>query len=114
MMARASGDVLIRIESSTAVPLTAAAPPLNVSAAGTTFAFEPLFEVPLSPTTKGAVGLGAPGRAVWHRARATGTTVGSSWDAAHEVARQANASVAARGARVSHVEPDLIQEWPTE
>lgn len=110
---RASGDFLIRIESSAATAL-AAAGPLNVTAAGTTFAFEPLFEVPI-PATPGAVGLAAaPSRAVWHRARAVGTAVGSAWDAAYQVAQQAGVALSARNAKVTHVEPDLIQEWLTE
>lgn len=110
---RASGDLLIRIESSAATPLAAAAP-LKVAAAGTSFDFEPLFEVPI-PAAPGGVGLAAaPRRAVWHRARAAGTSVGSAWDAAYEVSMQAQASLAARGANVTHIEPDLIQTWPSE
>lgn len=111
-MARASGDVLIRIESSASAPL-AAAGPLSVAAAGTRFALEPLFEVPI-PAASGAAGLAAARRAVWHRARATGTAVGSAWDAARQVAQQAGPALAARNATVTHFEPDLIQEWPTE
>lgn len=107
---RASGDFLILIESSTTAPL-AAGPSLSIAAAGTNFAFEPLFEIP----APAGVGLAAaPSRAVWHRARATGTAVGSGWDAAYQVAQQANLALAARNGKVTHVEPDLIQEWPTE
>jgi len=89
----------------------AAAAPLTVAAAGTSFRFEPLFEVSI-PAAQGALGA-APRRAVWHRARAAGTAIGSPWDAAHAVARQASVELAARAGTVTFVEPDLIQEWPT-
>lgn len=109
---RATGDFLIRIESSDAAPLGAA--PVAVAAAGTTFTFEPLFEFAV-PAPPGAVGLAAtPRRAVWHRARAAGPAIVSAWDAAHEVARQAGTALAGSGAAITHVEPDLIQEWPVE
>jgi Subtilase family len=109
---RASGDFLVRIESSGAAPLGAAPP--GVAAAGTTFTFEPLFEFAVE-ATPGAGGLAAaPRRAIWHRARATGTAIGSAWDAAYEVARQARTALAGPGAEITHVEPDLLQEWPVE
>src|SRR6266516_6329136 len=105
-MVRASGNVLLRIDMDRGTALAASA--LNLAAAGTTFALEPLFEVPAKPSP--GAGLAASPRVVWHRARATGVAVGSAWDAARDVGRQA----AAQGARVTHVEPDLIQEWPTQ
>ncbi len=109
---RATGDVLVRIESSQDSPLAAA--PLGLKAAGASFTLEPLFEVPVV-NAAGKTALAArPRTAVWHRARASGITIGSAWDAAYEVAEQTSASLGATGARVTHTEPDLIQEWPTD
>ncbi len=110
-MAIASGDVLIRIESDNTASLSIGSA-LSVAAAGVSFEFEPLFEVNL--VSMGLSGVTAGGTAGWHRARAKGVAVGSPWDVAHQVARQANFALAARGARVTFVEPDLIQEWPIE
>jgi subtilisin family serine protease len=109
---RASGDVLIRIESSPDSPLAAA--PSELEAAGTSFRLEPLFEVPAT-NAAGATALAARDRtAVWHLARATGTSIGSAWDAVYQLAERTSANLGATGARVTHAEPDLIQEWPTD
>ncbi len=109
---RPSGDVLIRIEVSSDSPLAAAA--LEFKAAGTDFKLEPLFEVPVASAAGTATFTAQPRTAVWHRASAVGTTVGSAWDVVYQVAEQARGNLSATGARVTHAEPDLIQEWPTD
>ena len=105
-MIRASGDVLIRVEMERGAAFLGSAS--KIAAAGTTFEFEPLFEVPPRSTP----GLELHGRAargaVWHLARPSRPAAESAWDTAYELARQA----AAKGATVTHAEPDLIQEWP--
>lgn len=105
-MMRASGDVLIKIEGSG--PSGFSGFGTKLSAAGTTFDVEPLFEVPAGPGGPG-VGAGQP-MARWHLARAARPTAASPWDAVREVRRKA----AAKGAKVTQAEPDLIQEWPVD
>src|SRR6201995_1685386 len=100
----ASGDFLIRIESDATVSIAMVAPP-SVVAAGTSFTFEPLFEVPI----RDGVGIAANSRrAHWHRVRAD-RPVSSAWDAAYQIADQTHLALSTGNAKVTHVEPDLIQ-----
>src|SRR3954465_10949694 len=69
-MVRASGDVLVRVEAGRGTGFAAAASAMTLGAAGTTFALEPLFEVPAG-TTRGP-GLAPAPRAGGHRARGAG------------------------------------------
>jgi hypothetical protein len=102
-MIRASGDVLVRVE---AKPGDAALRAVStLSAAGTRFDLEPLFEVP-SPAAGGA-GVAGATRIAWHLARPVGAAGESPWDTARAVA-------AAVGGRAVFAEPDFIQEWPTQ
>jgi len=91
-MITASGDVLLRIDMKPGARLAAKAAAL--SAAGTTFELEPLFETPLRSAERKLAG-SATSHAVGHLARATVPASESPWDTVREVAKRAAATGAA-------------------